>query len=181
MKCRTGGSARGYLKLLPSTKFGPPEKSYYTEDEITSFPGMISNDYGKGKSVFIPWQIGSQYHFKGHYAHKALFLSALQNLLKVTNSIITDASPLLEITHLANRNGAFEWIGMINHSGQIGASLLQPVVIHNTMIRFKPLKSVKQIMLMRSGVSVTFKQQDGWIECTVPRVGDFEMITCIYD
>lgn len=181
LKCRTGGSAKGYLKLLPSTKFGPPEKSYYTEDEVTGFPGMISNDYGKGKSVFIPWQIGSQYHFKGHYAHKALFLSALQNLLKVSHSIVTNASPLLEITHLANRNGAFEWMGMINHSGQIGASILQPVVIYNTKIRFKPLKPVKQIRLMRSGVSVTFKQEDGWVECTVPQVGDFEMILCTYN
>ncbi|HTF27769.1 MAG TPA: hypothetical protein VK625_02935, partial [Flavitalea sp.] len=157
LECKPTGKAKGYLKLLPATRFGPPEKAYYAETEITDIPGMISNDFGKGKSVFIPWPIGSQYNFKGHYAHKTLFISALRQLLKVDGSLVTDASPLIEITRLANRNGAFEWIGMLNHSGQLGASLLAPVAIHNTMVRFKPLKPVKKIMLMRAGTSVSFK------------------------
>jgi hypothetical protein len=88
----------------------PPGKSYYREDEITGIPGIISNEFGKGKSVFIPWQIGSLYNFKAHYAYKVLFVSALNNLLKVENSIVTNASPLIEMTRLANPNGAFEWI-----------------------------------------------------------------------
>lgn len=180
LKCRTKGNAKGYLKLLPETMFGPPEKSYYTTSEITAFPGLVSNDFGKGKAVFIPWQIGAQYHFKGHYAHKALFVSAVKDLLKVEGSLVTDASPLIEMTHLANRNGAFEWIGMLNHSGQIGASLLEPVAIQNTTIRFQPAKPVKELRLMRSGKSVKFRKANGWIECVVPEVRDFEMVVCLY-
>ncbi|MEJ7769755.1 MAG: alpha-amylase family protein, partial [Chitinophagaceae bacterium] len=148
LKCKTRGNAKGYLQLLPATKFGPPEKAYYLENEITEFPGMVFNEFGKGKSVFIPWQIGSQYHFKGHYAHKALFMSALKNLLLVKQLVVTDASPLLEMTYLKNRTDAFEWIGLLNHSGQIGASLLAPISIHNTTIRFKPSKPVKQVKLL---------------------------------
>lgn len=181
LKCKPAHHAKGYLRLLPATMFGPPEKCYYTEAEITDFPGIISNDFGKGKSVFIPWQIGSQYNFKGHYAHKTLFVAALRNLLKVESSIVTNASPLIEMTRMANRNNAFEWIGMLNHSGQIGASLLQPVAIHNTIIRFKPLKTLKEIRLMRSGTTINFKQANGWVECTVPELADFEMLLCLYD
>ncbi|MEO5998642.1 MAG: alpha-amylase family protein [Chitinophagaceae bacterium] len=180
LKCKPAGSAEVYLNLLPATRFGPPEKSYYSETEITSVPGLISNVYGQGKSVFIPWQIGEQYNFKGNYAQRALFIAAIQNLLGVKRSIETDASPLIEITRLANRNNAFEWIGMINQSGQIGASFRDPVIIHNTKIRFKPLHGVKEIRLLRSGKTVNFKQSDGWIECTVPAVNDFEMMLCIY-
>ena len=180
LKCKPKGSAKGYLKLLPSTMFGPPEKTYYTNAEITDVPGIITNDYGKGKSVFIPWQIGAQYNFKAHYAHNALFMSALNNLLKAEKSLVTNASPLIEMTRLANRNGAFEWIGMINHSGQIGASLLEPVPIHNTTVRFKPLKTVKEIRLLHSPATLNFKQSNGWVECTVPKVDDFEMLLCLY-
>ena len=180
MKCKTTGNAKGYLRLLPATMFGPPEKSYYTEKELTDAPGIISNEYGKGRSVFIPWAIGAQYHFKGHYAHKSLFMAALQNLLNLEATIVTDASPLVEMTHLSNRKGAFEWIGFINHSGQIGASLLEPVAIHNTTIRFKPLKPVTEVRLLRSGLPVNFKKIDGWIECTVPKIVDFEMLLCLY-
>ena len=84
------------------------------------------------------------------------------------------------MTWMANRNGAFEWIGMLNHSGQIGASIQEPVAIHNTAIRFKPLKRVKEIRLMRAGKVINFKQKDGWVECMVPEVKDFEMILCLY-
>lgn len=180
LKVRPEGTAKGYMKFLPATRFGPPEKSYYTQAEITDFPGVVTNAYGKGKSVFIPWELGSQYHFKGHYMHRALFVSALQNLLNVERTVITDASPLIEISHLANRNGAYEWLGMINHSGQIGGSLREPVTIGNTNIRFKPTKPIKELKLMRSGTTLNFKQADGWVECTVPQVSDFEMLLCSY-
>ena len=180
LECRTTGSAKSYLKFLPATRFGPPEKSYYTEEQVTALPGMISNDFGRGSSVFIPWLIGSQYNFKAHYAHKALFVSAITNLLKIESSIKTNASPLIEMTWMANRNGAFEWIGMLNHSGQIGASLLEPVAIHNTNIRFKPLKPVRELRLLRAGKTISFNQEEGWVECSVPELNDFEMILCFY-
>ncbi len=180
MKCKPTGKAKGYMNFLPATRFGPPEKAYFTPDEITAFPGMISNDFGKGKSVFIPWELGAQYLFKGHYMHRRLFVSALQNMLNVERTLITDASPLVEVSHLANRNGAFEWLGMINHSGQIGGSLLEPVSIYNTNIRFKPLNPIKELRLMRAGTTIRFKQQDGWVECVVPRLDDFEMLLCLY-
>ena len=181
LKTKPVSSAEGFMKLVPATRFGPPEKSYYTAEQVTDVPGVIANVYGKGKSVFIPWQIGSQYQFKGHYMHRVLFVSALTNLLNVERTVITDASPLIEISHLANRNGAFEWLGLINHSGQLGASLREPVSIHNTNIRFRPVKPVKEIKLMRSGTPVSFKQTDGWVECKVPQLNDFEMLVCLYN
>ena len=101
--------------------------------------------------------------------------------MNVERTIITDASPLIEMSHLANRNGAYEWIGMINHSGQIGGSLREPVTIHDINIRFKPVKPVKKLMLMRNGSTLTFKQKDGWVECTVPQLSDFEMLLCLYN
>ena len=182
MKCQPDGNAVGYMRFLPHTRFGPPEKSYYTEEEVTDFPGLIYNTYGKGKSVFIPWRLGTQYRLKGHYMHRALFVSTLRNLLNVECSIQTDASPLIEMTHLANRNGAYEWIGMINHSGQIGGSYREPITIHDTHIRFKPIRSPKKLVLLNSGETLPFKQKgNGWIECTVPRVSDFEILLCLYD
>jgi hypothetical protein len=180
MKCRPVENAKGYMRFLPSTRFGPPEKAYYTKTEITNYPGLIANSYGKGKSVFIPWELGAQYRFKGHYMHRELFVAALDHLLNVDRTIITNASPLIEISHLANRNGAFEWLGLINHSGQIGASLREPVVIHNTTIRFKPVKPIKEIRLLRAGSSLDFKQADGWVECTISQISDFEMVLCLY-
>ncbi|QHV99491.1 hypothetical protein [Spirosoma endbachense] len=180
MKCKTSGSSQTFMKLVPAVRFGPPEKSYFTDNDITDSPGLISNSYGKGKTVFIPWRLGTQYEFKGNHGHRALFTAALQTVLQTPGSIKTNASPLIEMTHMANRNGAFEWIGMINHSGQIGASLREPIPIQNTTIRFKPAKPVKQLKLARSGNNLKFTQSNGWVECVVPQVDDFEMLVCLY-
>jgi len=180
LKIKPAGTAKSHLKLIPQTMFGPPEKAYYTNQEITDFPGLISNEYGKGKTVYLPWLIGSQYHFKGHYAYKILFVAALKQLLGVKPSITTNASPLIEMTRLANRNGAFEWVGLLNHSGQIGASILEPVPLYNTTLNFKPLKPVKEIRGLRSGKLLPLAKQNGSISCTIPVINDFEMIVCLY-
>lgn len=181
LKCNLkDNTATGFLKLVPETRFGPPEKAYFTAENITQFPGVILNNFGKGKSVFIPWQLGAQYNFKGNYMHRALFTASLRNVLAMERTIITNASPLIEMSHLVNRNNAFEWIGMINHSGQIAGSLREPVTIHHTSIRFKPQRSVKEIRLMRSGEPIKFRESEGWIECTVPELNDFEIVMCLY-
>lgn len=180
MKCSFRGSAQSAFKLVPGVRFGPPEKSYFTNAEVTDAPGLISNTYGKGKTVFIPWRLGAQYEFKGHHGHRALFAATLQNILQTTSNVTTDASPLIEMTHMVNRNEVFEWIGLINHSGQIGASLREPVPILNTMVRFKPAKPIRGLKLMRSGTNLTFTQTNGWVNCTVPKVNDFEMLVIQY-
>jgi hypothetical protein len=40
---------------------------------------------------------------------------------------------------------------------------------------------VKELRLLKAGTPVKFKQVNGWIECTVPKVEDFEMILCLYN
>lgn len=180
LNCKPSGSAQSYLRLVPNTRFGPPEKSYFTATDITDAPGLVANTYGQGKTVFIPWRLGTQYEFKGHHGHRALFIAALQTILQTASSLKTNASPLIEMTHLANRNSAFEWIGLINHSGQIGASLREPISIQNTRVRFKPAKPVKQLRLMRAGTHLPFTQTNGWVECVVPKVDDFEMLVSLY-
>ncbi len=180
LKCKLKDGAKGYFRLLPSNMYGPSEKTFYSDAEITEYPGAVFYESGKGKTVFIPWMLGSEYDAKGNYAHRAVFLGSLNTLLQIEKTIETDASPMVEMTHLANLNGAFEWIGMINHSGFLGTSVREPVTIHNTGIRFKPLKGVKEVRLLRSGINLEFSQKDGWIECNVPRIGDFEMLLCTY-
>jgi hypothetical protein len=85
------------------------------------------------------------------------------------------------MTHLSNLNGAFEWIGMVNHSGFLGTSVREPVPVSNITIKLKPLKPVREVRLLRSGIKTEYKKlRDGWIECTVPEIKDFELLLCLY-
>ena len=53
LKCKVKENAQGYMRLLPGTRFGPVEKTYYAESDITSYPGAVAYNYGQGKTVFI--------------------------------------------------------------------------------------------------------------------------------
>ena len=48
LECRLEDGAEGYLGLIPSCMFGPPEKCYITEE--TDTPGLIYNRYGNGEA-----------------------------------------------------------------------------------------------------------------------------------
>src|SRR5690606_23113476 len=124
---------------------------------------------------------GAEYQSKGNYMHRALFVAALENLLKIERTLETNASPLVEITHLANLHGAYEWFGMINHSGQIGSSYREPVPLYDTTIRFKPKRPIQKLILMNSKIGLDFKVKNGWVECKIPKIDDFEMMLCLYD
>jgi hypothetical protein len=181
MKLRTRGDARGSMRMLPSTMFGPPEKNYFLEEEITDFPGVVYNQHGSGVSVLVPWGLGAQYNAKGHHAHRAFFGGILRNALRANSLMKTDASPLLEISHLRNRGGAFEWVGLLNHTGQIGPTLGPPVPIYDTTVRLRTARSPREVILPRSEQSVQVRRDgEGWIEVEVPKVEDFEMIVCLY-
>ena len=180
MKPRLRGNAQGLMNLIENTMFGPPEKTYFLDDEITDSPGLVYNQYGRGRSVFIPWGLGSQYHFKALHSDRALFKGVMANLLNADAVLETDASPLVEMTHMVNRNGAFEWVGMINHSGQVGPSFRHPLPV-GFNVKIRPARPVRQAVLMRSGRNVDFRETgDGWVEITVPELLDFEQALFLY-
>ncbi|WP_114749376.1 alpha-amylase family protein [Pleomorphovibrio marinus] len=181
LDCSPIENTESYMQLIPETMFGPPEKSYFTEEEVTDIPGLFSNTYGQGKASFIPWQLGAQYYHKGNYAHKALFYGALSNLLEWESDLQTNASHLVEISRMKNRDGAFEWLGLINHSGQIGGTIGKPIPMRDIEIRFKPAKPLEHLYLLRSGQTLDFEQDGDWVLCTVPHLEDFEMVVGTYN
>jgi hypothetical protein len=87
---------------------------------------------------------------------------------------------MIELTHMVNRNKSFEWFGMINHSGQVGATLGQPIPVYNTTLKFRPQKPLNELLLASSGKKLQWKQIDGLVEVVVPSIGDYEMLVALY-
>ncbi|WP_297088344.1 beta-galactosidase trimerization domain-containing protein [uncultured Draconibacterium sp.] len=178
LECKLKKGAQPFLKLIPNAMYGPPEKCYYTE--VTEIPGMIAYDFGKGKSLYIPFKIGEMYNSKGHHSHSKLIMSSILNIMGYQPNIETDAHELVEITHLKNRNNAFEWVGLINHTGVLGPSFHSPLPINNITLKIDPEKEVKAVKLIRANQYVDFKNEDGKVCLTLPELVDFEMVLFVY-
>ncbi len=172
--CEPVKSAEGLLGFIPPAMIGPPEKCYYTK--VTETPGLIYNAYGKGKTAFFPFRIASLYHHKRHYGHVELVKSALLELLDYKQDIITATSPLVEISRQKSPDGDFEWFGLMNHSGQLGNGFFEPLPIYNVNFRFKTENAFTTLKSLQTGKSIVFKEKDGWVEVTLPKLESFDVL-----
>lgn len=43
------------------------------------------------------------------------------------------------------------------------------------------IRHLKEIKPLKSGTSVNFKHANGWVECPVTKVTDFEMTFCLFN
>ena len=177
--CQTKPGAEGMLGFIPPAMIGPPEKTYYTE--VTKIPGLIFNSWGKGKTSFISFRIGSLYHHTRHYGHGAIVMVALNSLLEFENEIKTNASPLVEIARQKSETGEFEWFGLLNHSGQLGNAFHEPLPVQNIKISFRPEKRIRSVKKITDGTELPYQtKENGWVELVVPELQAFEIVLVEY-
>jgi putative glycosyl hydrolase-like family 6 (GHL6) protein len=167
--------AAGHLGLIPAAMYGPPEKCYYTN--ITRIPGLIANEYGKGRFAYLPWPVGAMYEHRSHHGHRATVNAAIRNVLNYSPPIEVEASPLVEVAHQSARDGSFEWIGLANHTGQLGTAFHAPVPMRNVTVRYKTADMPRSARLLRSNQTIkTTVASDGALLLTIPELSDFEVV-----
>ncbi len=177
--CKAKEGATMNLGYIPPAMIGPPEKCYYTE--VTSIPGMISMDFGEGKSTLISFPIGSMYDHTRHYGHAALMQAAINSLLEYEADVTTDAPPMLELSHQVSKNGNFEWFGLLNHTGQLGSAFHEPVPLPGFTISFKPLREVESVRLLGKNQTVSISNiKDGTISLEVDGLDFYDVLLVEY-
>ena len=180
LECEPRGETKGLLGFIPAAMFGPPERCYYTE--VTDIPGLFYSKYGKGSVAFFPWHIGQHYEKRSHHGHSLLVMGALEGLLKLERSIIIEGSPLIEANRRASGDGKFEWVGLVNHSGQNGTAFHKTIPIFDVGLKFRANGAVKAIRLLRAGTELKFDVvKDGWVKCVVPKLERFEIVLCEHE
>ena len=132
--------ASGHLGLIPGAMYGPPEKCYYTE--VTRIPGLVGNHFGRGRFAYLPWPVGEMYEHRSHHGHRAVVKAAMSNVLGYKPQIEVVASPLLEVAYQSARDGSFEWIGLANHTGQLGTAFHAPIPLNETVVNIGVRKSL---------------------------------------
>jgi hypothetical protein len=108
-------------------------------------------------------------------------MAALEGLLKLERSVVVQGSPLVEVNRRASTDGKFDWVGVINHSGQNGTAFHKPIPISDIGLKFRTKGAVKAIRLLRAGKELkSYTVKDGWLECVVPKLERFEIVLCEY-
>lgn len=179
LECRPARDVVGLLRFIPTGMYGPPEKCYYTE--VSEIPGLLHSRSGRGSCALFPWQIGRHYRQRSHHGHALLVMGALEGLLGLGRSVRLDASPMVEVTRHVGTEGTFEWIGLVNHSGQNGTAFHPPVPIDGIRLQLRARRAVQSVRLMKADAEIEFSQSDdGWTTCVIPRLHRLEIVLVRY-
>jgi hypothetical protein len=161
--------ATGYLKFIAPAMFGPPEKCYYTEE--TQLPGLAA----AGRIALIPWRVGAQYARLAHPGLAWVVVSALDRLLGLDRRLVTGASPLVEVTAHREREGNWHWIGLLNHSGQLGTAFHAPVPMRDIPIELRADGSKARALRLGADLPLA-RAAKGRVSFILPRLDVYEIV-----
>lgn len=139
-------NAEVWLHLIDEHPFGPPERCYYTQQDITAAPGVIVNPCGLGQIITIPFRIGAMYMNEGYQNSLNLIQDVLFEFAHVS-SLSPDASPMFEIT-LSAKDDMYV-IQLINTSGCFANSYFPPLPI--SKISLEPDFEFQEIYTLNGG------------------------------
>jgi hypothetical protein len=78
-------------------------------------------------------------------------------------------------------HGAFEWIGLVNHSGHNGTAFVTGIPLHDVRLRVLPAAKVARVRLLHAQRQLDFAvDQQGWLTCTIPQIDRFEIALLEY-
>ncbi len=123
--CYTRTTAKELCRIMPPQRFGPPEVCFCAE-EPTGLYGLLVNDCGKGKAIYLPWNPGSLYYTEGYDIWFELVKAVLIDLAKV-EPVSGNLSPMIEVT--VGRSSGKTLVHLVNGTGHFGTSFFDPVMI----------------------------------------------------
>jgi hypothetical protein len=136
----------------------------------------LEHTHGKGTCLTIPWEIGKHYQKLGNHAHALLFRRTLHDLAGLEPSVIANTSPLVEVCSQIRKDGKWQLISLVNHSGQNGSAFLEPLPIRDIGITLACDAPVSKVRALRNQVELDFSQADRIVRCVLPNLGLFETV-----
>lgn len=158
-----------YLRLIPEHPYGPPERCYYTE--TTDYPGVTTHKYGKGKGLYIPWNIGSFYFEQGWQNTLNVMRDVLFSLCSLPE-LAPGLSPMAELT-LAKKGGLL-LAQLVNASGCFANRWFPPVPIRD--IRLELPGPAGKCARALNGGKVTCESGDGKLIVHLDVLNEYEAI-----
>ncbi len=161
------------LRLIPPGPFGPPERCVLPEP--TGEPGLVTNSFGAGRSVYVPWACGTLFHRHGHANTSNFMADALQHHAGLA-PLGGTLSPMVEATLFERTDGAVRLLHLVNGSGVLGPSIVDPVTMRDVDVVLPTDGEPAEVTALVAGRPLEYQVTDGDLTVRVPQLGAFEAI-----
>ena len=171
-------TADTYFKYISKCMYGPPEKCYYTDSNISDVPGMIVNRYGTGISAYIPWGIGRQYEYFANNSQHLVITSIVDSLIRLDRTVKTACSELIEISLYEQQEERRMVLNLINHTGQFGTAFFKNLPIYDIEVSVKTRgRRMTKAYMISDGRELDFSYSaDDELTLTIPYLDLFAQV-----
>ncbi|MBK9389311.1 MAG: beta-galactosidase trimerization domain-containing protein [Bacteroidetes bacterium] len=154
-----------FCKPLPGSYSGSPE--------LTEFPFITENIFGKGRSIYLAGTFGGslkKFHFPEYY-------QVLENITeKYAGRIVKlkNAPSSIEVNIRRKRNSVY--IYLINFTSEMRRPIQKIISCNNIEINLSMKEKATSIRTLISKENLNFKTENGSVSFTVPALDDYEVI-----
>ena len=166
--------AAPYLKLLPPQDFGPPERCYPINPPVDR-PAFVVHPHGKGRAAWFPWMPGALFHRQGYPNTSDLVTDALEGVLGI-QPVGGNLSPMVQVTHLARRDGKGDLVHLVNHTGHFGVSFFAPATLSDLVVVIALAGKPRSVKSLVTGAAHEHSWQGGKLTVKVPKLESFEAL-----
>jgi hypothetical protein len=133
-----GQAATTSMTLIPPSRYGPPEKTYW--DVETTHPGLVKLSHGKGRVAYFPWQVDALFQRHSLPEHSRLLAAAVERVSEGGRQVIGRIPPQVEVVVAEQPARRRTLVHLINYSGCQDRSFHEPIELRDLLIRLTDRK-----------------------------------------
>ena len=166
---------RRFMKLLPPQPFGPPERCYPVFP-ASEYPALVTETYGKGRVVYIPWNPGRLFYRQG-YKNTFDFLTDIFEKICCLKPVAGNIPPTMEVTLLVDPSKQFRVLHFINNNGHFGNSFYPPSAVVDINCSLKlACDAVQSVTSLVTHQPIAFSFVDQQLSITINKIACFEAL-----
>jgi len=168
--------AKSHLTFIPPAMGSPPEVVWADKVE-TEIPGLLMAEHGRGRTAYIPWDVGGLYYRHSSPGHAGLMTDVIDHLLapRGGRQLRTNAHPLLEITVMRQPSKNRTLVHFVNISGHSSTGYFPPIEMRDVRVELSGNFATATAIGLNQKLPLTAGEK-GASDFTLPRVGEYEVV-----
>ena len=174
-QARYSSDAQKFLQLIQPHPYGPPERCYYEQNQVTDLPGLVRHPSGRGLAIYLPWQPGKQFFHRGQVNTFCLMADVLEHQAGM-QPLGGNLSEQVEATLFQNSEGAI-LLHIVNTSGHYGNSYYPPISMKDLHVTIPwEGEAPGEVIALKSGLPIKTEIIPGRLALLLPWLGQFEVL-----
>ena len=167
-----GEGAETSLRLLPPSRIGPPEVTYW--DHETNHPGRITRQHGSGKVIYFPWQVDALFYGYSLPEHSQLIASAVEEVSSGGRQISGDIPPQVEVVLVEQAERGRTLVHLINYSGHQDHSFHTAIELRDIAIKIND-RQITRCTSTVTGEELKTRDDGAFV---LPSLGWMDVLVC---